>query len=623
MRPDRVGPGGRESPATNPVLPASAAAGFRAKEPSLPVPAAGRGVPASAAGQGCPMPAVFPSSSAARAAATRPSQRAVQVGSPPARQEARRLVARSAGRPLDPAEASLAEATFTAGGVLVHDDALAKRAAVLLGAHAFALGDHLYLGPTVGTSEGPSRGEALRHELAHRAQGALGAVTGQAASRPALEGQAHALAKGRRLERDLLGADPSELHEWLWIPALLAAGYILLDPDPANAPGPGDTVYPPKNPAQRAAEGLLFALPAGRLAAGGASMRTMMIWGGGSAIGSQAVGDLGRSSLSPWNTYAGRGAAGAIGWGLPMVPMNAFATGARGLPLFGSFAGYGAATGLGLRASGDLASWRRSPVEDYLLWGGGGAGLGLLSAGGVRGLDAVATRGAVASDILLSESLAARAPVGPASVEAAQASTPWWGRAAHGYLASRNWVVLYRGQGATGGEVLSPLARGPGGLAASEAMLVRLRAAGLSEEEIAGFTAKFGPELVPGSFLPPELQGLGGQSLGGAGIPVTRLPGVAADFASGSAAELAAQGLPANPLVLVVRAPAGEPISALNAGWGSKSLVEQEFILLHRIPGGTIVQRIPPARLPHLRAGYDAAGRDVLEWARPGVPRVR
>jgi hypothetical protein len=38
----------------------------------------------------------------------------------------------------------------------------------------------------------------------------------------------------------------------------------VVDPDPANAPGPGDPVYPAKNPVQRVAEGVLFALPAGR-----------------------------------------------------------------------------------------------------------------------------------------------------------------------------------------------------------------------------------------------------------------------------------------------------------------------------------------------------------------------
>jgi hypothetical protein len=196
--------------AAAPVLPAPAAAGFRAGGPALPASPAGRGVAP---------PAVFPTASVAEAAATRPSQRAVQVGSAAARREARRLVARSAGKPLDPAEASLADGAIAAGGVSVHEDARAGQAAVLLGAHAFALGDRIFLGPTVDTPGGPSREEALRHELVHRAQGKLGSLTGRIAPRPALEGQAHEQAKGRRLESELLGADPSEIHEWLWIPA--------------------------------------------------------------------------------------------------------------------------------------------------------------------------------------------------------------------------------------------------------------------------------------------------------------------------------------------------------------------------------------------------------------------
>jgi hypothetical protein len=220
-----------------------------------------------------------------------------------------------------------------------------------------------------------------------------------------LEGQAHARAKGQRLESELLGADPSEIHEWLWIPAILAAGYILLDSDPANAPGPGDPVYPAKNPVQRVAEGVLFALPAGRLAAGGATMRTMMLWGGGSALGSQAVGDLGHGELSPLHAYAGRGASGAIGWALPLGPLNTFTSGARGLPLFSRFMGYGAATGLGLRASQDLASWELSSFEDYLLWGGAGFGAGLLGATVVTGLDFVATMAVSRSNAALSSTL--------------------------------------------------------------------------------------------------------------------------------------------------------------------------------------------------------------------------
>ena len=67
-------------------------------------------------------------------------------------------------------------------------------------------------------------------------------------------------------------------------------------------------------------------------------------------------------------------------------------------------------------------------------------------------------------------------------------------------------------------------------VAASEQMVQNLRAAGLAEEEIAGYTARFNNEAVR-AFAAP--QGMGGQPLGGAGIPTTPIPNVAAQFAPG------------------------------------------------------------------------------------------
>ena len=545
------------------------------------------------------------------------------MGSAAARREARRLVARSTGEPLNGAEASTLGEGLGADGATVHDDACAGRAALLLGAHAFTLGNRIFLGPTVGLPDGPSREEALRHELVHRAQGVLGARTGRIAPRPVswrdrptnrqkgAAWKANCWPRTRRKSTSGFGFRPSS--------PLATSCWTQTRPTPP-APMTGPTPRSPRDSglARRCPWRCRWGCWAGRRACSAPPS-----WGAG-LPGYTASGDLGQGRFSGVGVYAERGATGAVLWMIPIPPLRQYAAGATGARLFGSFAGSGATGGVTLRAMGDIGRGEISPLEDYLLWGGAGTGLGLLGAGGVRGLDLLATRGAVASDLFLSEALAARAPAGPAAVGAALDSAPWWGRASHGYLASRNWVIVYRGQGAVGGEILSPLARGPGGLAASEDMLAQLRAAGLAEEDIAGLTAKFGPEPVPASFLPPELQGLGSQPLGGAGIPVTRLPGVAADYASGSAAELAAQGLPANPVVLVIRAPAGTPVSALNTGWGSKSLVEQEYIVFHQIPGGYIVQRIGPGGLSHLRAGYDTAARqDVLELAVPGVPRVQ
>jgi hypothetical protein len=336
---------------------------------------------------------------------------------------------------------STGRAHVDAPEVVIHDDPVAQRAAARLGAHGFTWGNRVVIGATA------ARDAVLRHELRHARQVANYRRGAAPADHRRLEAEADGTGQPR------LGADPDDVHGLWWlIPPLLAAGYVLLDPDPANAPGPGDPVYPAKNPLQRAAEGVLFALPAGRLAAGGATMRTMMMWGGGSALGSQAVGDVGRGELSPWNAYAGRGLGGAIGWGLPMGPMNAFTSGARGLPLFTSFMGYGTATGLGLRGSQDLAAGQLSSFEDYLLWGGAGFGAGLLGATVVTGLDFVATMAVSRSNAALSRTVwevppprgvGAPAPSAPSqtieSLDALFARRPdLAGRLGQGYLESRS-----------------------------------------------------------------------------------------------------------------------------------------------------------------------------------------
>jgi hypothetical protein len=278
--------------------------------------------------------------------------------------------------------------------VLIHDDARARAAAADLGAHGFAVGRHVVVGDT-----GADRGAVLRHELRHARQVRNFRRGATRASPAALEAEAEADGAPQ------LGADPDEVHGLWWVVPVIVGGYILLDPDPANAPGPDDPVYPAKPTGQRIGEAVMLALPAGRLAAGGATVRTMMMWGGASSVGHQAVGDLGRGEVSPWNVYAGRGASGAIGWGLPMGPMGAFSSGARGLPLFGNFVGYGTATGLGLRASHDLADWRLSSLEDYATWGAAGFGAGLLGATVVTGLDFVATMAVTRSNAAISRGL--------------------------------------------------------------------------------------------------------------------------------------------------------------------------------------------------------------------------
>jgi hypothetical protein len=93
----------------------------------------------------------------------------------------------------------------------IHDDADAHAAALGAGAHAFTRGEDIFVGPTVGTVNGPTRDEVLRHERVHVAQVEYGALTGRRASEEAVEAEAReqSHAGARSVQR---GADPGALH---------------------------------------------------------------------------------------------------------------------------------------------------------------------------------------------------------------------------------------------------------------------------------------------------------------------------------------------------------------------------------------------------------------------------
>ena len=80
--------------------------------------------------------------------------------------------------------------------------------------------------------------------------------------RRALERQAHEWREGDHL----LAADPEQAYGFLWIPFVVAAGYMLLKPNTANAPGPGDKTYKSMDTAdyiKMAAEAAVLALSGG------------------------------------------------------------------------------------------------------------------------------------------------------------------------------------------------------------------------------------------------------------------------------------------------------------------------------------------------------------------------
>src|SRR4029077_18326815 len=113
--------------------------------------------------------------------------------------------------------------------------------------------------------------------------------------------------------------------------------------------------------------------------------------------------------------------------------------------------------------------------------------------------------------------------------ELATSSIPPEGAPAHamGWPNYRGFMVLYRGQTVPTSEILSPMSR-QSGVASSVELYERLRAQGLSDQEIAGYTARWNDQPVPSFTAPPGMQN---QPLGSAGIPTTRLPNIASDFA--------------------------------------------------------------------------------------------
>jgi len=129
-----------------------------------------------------------------------------------------------------------------------------------------------------------------------------------------------------------------------------------------------------------------------------------------------------------------------------------------------------------------------------------------------------------------------------------------------------------------------------GGIEASENFVAQMRAAGLSSEEIAGYTARWHTTPVPDMLAPP---GMGNLPLGAAGIPTTRIPGLAANFGESG-------------VVYLIRLPKEALIRVPE--WGLS--VENEFVVLNAIPPGSVVGTVRATSLPALEA--DEAGRLVL-----------
>lgn len=398
------------------------------------------------------------------------------------------------------------------------------------GAAAFTIGSDVVLG----TITPYQRERVLRHELVHLAQIELARRSGRVDGFVAVEHEADALSALPVARRAACGADPDAIHPIIWFVAIGVGLYILLRPGVANAPGPKDKVLRGPSLGQIVAEAVcLFVVPGGAMALGG-------------RLG---LGFLGSSALA------------------------------------------GALTTTSMRATSDVARGGASPPLMYLFDATTGAAFGFVVAGGIRliggagtyAFDRLASYGASKSDIALTRVLAERAAVAPLTAAEAQqvlGQRGLIGQASHWWLNRRNLIMLYRGQEIATPEILSPLARTEG-LAASEQLVQRLRQVGLTDSEIAAYTAKWHTEAVPGFAAPP---GFAGEPLGAVGIPATNVPGIAANFGG--------EGV-----IYVVRMPKAFAIPA--QGWQGLAL-EGEHVILNRIPPGSIVEVIPASRVAPL-----------------------
>src|SRR5262249_52924869 len=139
------------------------------------------------------------------------------------------------------------------------------------------------------------------------------------------------------------------------------------------------------------------------------------------------------------------------------------------------------------------------------------------------------------SEIALSNMLADEAmktPLTAARVQEILASRGLAGRVSKWWVNRRNMILLFRGQEALTGRILSPLARQEG-LPASEALVTHLRGLGMEYPEIASYTAKYHSGPVVG-FTPPPGIPMKGMGPGAAGIPSSTIPAVAARFGAQS-----------------------------------------------------------------------------------------
>jgi|GEM_PF-925257 len=412
----------------------------------------------------------------------------------------------------------------------IHRDALAQQATKMMGVPGFVVGDRVFLAD----ASDHDLERVLRHELVHLAQVHRAIRGGRVADAAAVESEAYAIAALPRACPVNFAASPTDAHPMFWFVAIGVGLYILLRPAVANAPGPKDRIVASPSTGQIIGEALcLFVVP-----------------GGAMSIGARlGLGFLGRAALA------------------------------------------GAVANVGLRAVSDVGAGKLSSPLMYVFDALTGAIIGFVVPGGIRligrlgtlAFDQLATYGLRTSDIALTRLLAqaaAEAPLDAAGAQRILQSRGMLGQVSNWWLERRGMIVLYRGQEMATSDILSPLAREQG-IAASQEMVAKLRTFGLSNSEIAGYTAKWHSEPVPPFLSPPGMAGL---PLGASGIPTTRIPGIAANFGDSG-------------VIYIIRMPKSDAF--IPFGWQGLAL-ESEYIVFDQVPSGAIVKSIPASTVAPL-----------------------
>ena len=179
-------------------------------------------------------------------------------------------------------------------------------------------------------------------------------------------------------------------------------------------------------------------------------------------------------------------------------------------------------------------------------------------------------------------------------------------KTARKWIDKRGYEITYRGQSSGTTPILSPLAR-TNGVEASEALLGRMRTAGMTDGEIASMTARFhGVETEAGMVRfgfqgEDEIinkilnSGLVGEKMGAVGIPTSKIPGIASSFAYSDEGVLFAIRLNKGKAVKPV-----SPRPELN--------FEEERVVFNQIADRDIFRRYSPTQVMPIKYDYSISG---------------